>query len=150
MNKPSDPIGQIYDTAGHRLRDSGPQGTSKFCSTCKVYNGHKTNCSEITKEQLAHHLEHARGREKWAIGRVGILRDAITAMHGKFAMLRHENNKLRKVNEKLRSEQQDIARLRRWLEFHAELSAKVGHLGKFESFKKVQVKLDELFGAEEG
>ncbi len=71
------------------------------CHECGAYHGHSYTCSHLTLEQAKEYLLDCsrglkRSHESWLH-----LRREVTFWQGKFHMVRHENNKLRKNNRRL-------------------------------------------------
>lgn len=91
---------EIYDSKDHRIanRDRGP---IRFCDKCQQWQGHSIDCSEVTLEGLAALLMQARKNEQHARDRAANYLKHLKMMSGKLAMLKHENNQLRKNNERL-------------------------------------------------
>jgi hypothetical protein len=95
------PRGIIYDEKHHRVSDM--PGVWRLCDECLVRGGHTITCSQCTPEWLAYLANHAQAQEARARKNAGEYLAALQQMHGKIALLRHENNKLRKANERLRA-----------------------------------------------
>lgn len=94
------PHGTIYDEKHLRI-GTRPQ-SGGWCEECQCYGGHRTICSQCTPEWMAYLAAHAQEQEARARKNAGEYLAALQKLHGKIAMLRHENNKLRKANERLR------------------------------------------------
>lgn len=97
---------QIYDPKeGRPLRRIPPLGE---CKTCGQWNGHRLDCPEVTMEHLAKMVLHAQSSEESAKRTSKRYWEQLQRAIGKVAILRHENNKIRKANEKIRA---DLKRL---------------------------------------
>ena len=94
---------EIYDTKSHRIRcrDKGPY---HLCPKCKGWQGHELECEDVTVDGIALLLANSRAAEEAAWERAARYHTTLQIMAGKVAILRHENNKLRKANDKLRKE----------------------------------------------
>lgn len=95
------PNGDVYDDKHNRIINRPASGG--WCEECKCYGGHKTICKHCTPEWMAYLASKAQERETWARQRAAGYLVALQKMHGKLAMLRHENNVLRKANARLRA-----------------------------------------------
>lgn len=114
MNKPNDvdaasdqPIvnaswwNTIYDPKeGRPLRDIPYTGTCGDCGKC---DGHRLDCPKVDSEALAKMLLRAQKQEALSKERAKRYWEKLQRAIGKVAVLKHENNKLRKENERLRS-----------------------------------------------
>jgi hypothetical protein len=71
-----------------------------FCQVCNhkapVSMGHSVGCPLASMEDAAKEVERARNSEKWARDRAHFWLQTCRQMHGKIAMLKAENKKLRK------------------------------------------------------
>jgi len=92
---------EIYDT---KTQNAGKRNTSAFrmCDECKAWQGHEITCSKVTIEHIAILLQHAREQEERAKERGAKWLAHLQRLTGKIAILKHENNKLRKANDELR------------------------------------------------
>jgi hypothetical protein len=95
------PHGTIYDEKHYRIATRPQWGG--WCEECKRHGGHTTICSQCTPEWMAYLATHAQDQEARARKYAAQCLSALKMMHGKVALLRHENNKLRKANERLRA-----------------------------------------------
>jgi hypothetical protein len=67
------------------------------CPKCHNWgHHHRPQCESATRGDALRHMEEAQKREKHARERAAEWMSACRQMHGKIAMLKHENNKLRK------------------------------------------------------
>lgn len=70
---------------------------SPRCEKCHNWgHHHRHQCEYATRGDALHHMDEALKREKLARERAAEWMSACRQMHGKIAMLKHENNKLRK------------------------------------------------------
>ena len=91
----------IYDPKeGRPLRDIPHTGT---CKECGKWDGHRLDCSKVDIEQLAKMVLRSQKQEELAKERSKRHWEQLQRAIGKVAVLKHENNKLRKENERLRS-----------------------------------------------
>ena len=88
-----------YDMKTQRVKLTG---NSHWCDLCQRYGGHKEDCTAQTKESLLASVKKAIEREKWARETATNYLRQLQNLHGKLSMIKHENNKLRKANEKLK------------------------------------------------
>lgn len=86
---------ELYSPKQERIanRREGPFGR---CDECGQFRGRK-----VTREDLIRLAESAIEQEKWVRSRADRYWTALQTATGKLAMLRHENNKLRRANERL-------------------------------------------------
>lgn len=90
----------IYDPKeGRPLREIPHTGT---CKQCGMWDGHRLDCPTVDIEQLAKMVQYARKQEENAKERAKRYWDQLQRAIGKVAILKHENNKLRKKNERLK------------------------------------------------
>lgn len=67
------------------------------CPKCFNWdNHHRPQCEDATREDALHHMDEAKKIEQWARDKAAQWLQACRQMHGKLAMLKHENNQLRK------------------------------------------------------
>lgn len=67
------------------------------CPKCHNWGDHhRPQCEDATVADALHHMEEARKFEKHAKDRAAEWMQACRQMHGKIALLKHENNQLRK------------------------------------------------------
>lgn len=93
---------ELYDPKdGRKLREIPMGGT---CKKCGKWNGHRLDCEEVDTEQLYRIAKQAQAAEEHARKLADRYWRMLQQYQGKLATLKHENNKLRKANEKLRSE----------------------------------------------
>lgn len=91
---------ELYDPkVGRRLREIPYLGK---CSECGESNGHKVDCGSVDIEQLFRIAKTAQQAEQSARLKAHRYWEMLQQYQGKLATLRHENNILRKANEKLR------------------------------------------------
>lgn len=103
MNNPKDATPEQIWSALHDPKISKYKATlGCYCKKCRAY--HETFCKDATRKQIVDELaailnqceRSARGQKKWF--------DHARNMAGKFAIVKHENNKLRKKYEAARVE----------------------------------------------
>lgn len=94
---------EVYDAKTQNVKVR-PKSAFKFCEECKRYQGHEATCSEVTVESIAVLLKNSRDAEQAARERAARWLEHLQRCTGKIALLKHENNKLRQANEKLRAE----------------------------------------------
>lgn len=93
---------ELYDPkVGRKLRQI-PFGVK--CEKCGEWSGHALDCDEVDMEQLYRIAKTAQAAEENARKRADRYWKMLLQYQGKLATLKHENNKLRKANEKLRSD----------------------------------------------
>ena len=69
----------------------------RFCAECREFlPAHGVGCSKATVDDYAREMARAQKDEQWARKRARHWLDQCRLMHGKIAMLKHENNELRK------------------------------------------------------
>ena len=91
---------ELYDPKeGRKLREI-PMQFGK-CQECQQFNGHRLDCSSATKEHLYRIAKTAQDAEELARKRADRYWKMLQQYQGKLAILKHENNKLRKANERL-------------------------------------------------
>lgn len=97
---------EIYDT---KTQNASKRNKSAFlhCDECKAWQGHEITCSKVTIEHIALLLKHARKQEELAKERGAKWLAHLQRLTGKIAILKHENNKLRKANEFMRKKLRD-------------------------------------------
>ena len=93
---------EIYDAKTTNVRERQKSGVMSFCSECKQYSGHEVTCSKVTIESIARLLANSRKSEEAMRVKAARWIEHLQRLTGKLAILRHENNQLRKANEKLR------------------------------------------------
>jgi len=92
---------ELYDPKeGRPLRDIPELG---MCPKCKKYDGHCLDCPEVTIEQMARIVINSQKQEEYAKTRSKRYWEQLQRAIGKVAVLRHENNKLRAANEKMKA-----------------------------------------------
>ena len=92
---------ELYDPkVGRKLRQI-PFGGK--CSNCGEWSGHKLDCDKVDVEQLYRIAKTAQSAEEQARERADRYWKMLQQYQGKLATLRHENNQLRKANERLRA-----------------------------------------------
>lgn len=136
------------------MNDTDPTPEPTRCPECTAYHGyHVLDCSQQTYDEMRaqvreYHAAWLREHQSRNVER-NRLKEQVTLWQGKHALLRHENNKLRKKIEKLPAEQSEIvARLRQlsnyWNRFasdhlryaekqgitNREILAEMGRLGR--------------------
>lgn len=80
-----------------QMRTTRPRmGSGKVCPECHRWAGHVATCPNVTTEMLIAQIERAAQAEEWARERARKYLDQLSLMHGKLALLKHENNKLRR------------------------------------------------------
>jgi hypothetical protein len=72
-----------------------PQGTPSTCPFCKKWNRHAADCPNMTIEAALEREKQAKQSADWAKQRAAYWLNECRKMHGKLAMLKAENNKLR-------------------------------------------------------
>lgn len=93
---------ELYDPkVGRKLRQI-PFGGK--CNKCGEWHGHKIDCDEVDTEQLYRIAKSAQHSEEHARERADRYWKMLQQYQGKLATLKHENNTLRKANERLRAE----------------------------------------------
>lgn len=96
---------ELYDPKeGRKLREIPMQFK---CLECGGLSGHRLDCSSATKEQLYRIVKNAQAAEEQARKRADRYWQMLQQYQGKLAVLRHENNKLRKANERLNAAMKD-------------------------------------------
>lgn len=81
------------------------------CPECKEKTFHKSTCSHCQDVSVEQWKNHADNLANDLAVRQKLSKEYLNKAHqweGKFAILRHENNKLRKLNEVLRRRIQDL------------------------------------------
>jgi len=103
MTKATEFYTELYDakTENVRVRPTSAHG---LCPECKRWSGHEVACSKVTLEDVANLLKQSRKNEQHARDRAANWLSQLQRLTGKLAILRHENNRLRKANEQLRAE----------------------------------------------
>lgn len=92
---------EIYDSKQQRT-EKRQKGAFRICDKCKEWQGHSIDCPEVTIESINNLLQRSRKNEEHAKEQAGRWLNQLKAAIGKIAILRHENNKLRAANKKLR------------------------------------------------
>lgn len=91
---------QLHDPKeGRPIRDIPYTGK---CGQCGEWDGHKLDCPAVDLEQLARMVKRAQKKEEEASKQAKRYWEQLQRAIGRVAVLRHENNKLRAANEKLR------------------------------------------------
>ncbi|MCA9324835.1 hypothetical protein KDA23_02065 [Candidatus Saccharibacteria bacterium] len=93
---------QLYDPKEGRAIRQIP--CSGMCKHCGEYCGHKLDCPEVTLEHLAKMVRLSQAQEELSKRHAKRYYEQLQRAVGRVAVLRHENNKLRKANQKLRAE----------------------------------------------
>ena len=95
---------EIYHAKTENVRVR-PKSSMKFrvCEECKAWRGHEVTCSKVTVEAIAELLRQSRDSQEAMRAKAARWLEHLQRTTGKLAMLKHENNKLRKANEKLRA-----------------------------------------------
>ncbi len=87
---------EVFDVKLTRTRNV----LSPRCEKCYNWgHHHRPQCEYATRADALHHMDEARKREKNARESAAEWLQACRMMHGKIAILKHENNKLRKKVE---------------------------------------------------
>jgi len=76
--------------------------TGGYCKECRFWDGHNIDCSKVTLEDAVKLAIRNKKQEIFARERAANYLEQLQRLTGKLAILRHENNKLRKQNERLR------------------------------------------------
>lgn len=84
---------------GRKLREIRFVGK---CDECGEYDGHQLDCTSVTVESMVRLVLRAKRHEEEARKRADRNWNLLTKYQGKLAVLKHENNKLRAANKKLR------------------------------------------------
>lgn len=92
---------EVYDSKDQRV--SSRMRSYTFCDECRHHGGHTIECSKCDLEHLAVLLKRSQKSEEVARRRAAEWLAKVRELTGKLAMLRHENNKLRAENRKLKS-----------------------------------------------
>ena len=72
----------------------------RFCDECRKFlPAHGAGCSKATVDDYGREMARAQKDEQWARKRARHWLGQCRLMHGKIAMLKHENNKLRRKIE---------------------------------------------------
>ena len=96
---------ELHDPKEGRKRREIPMQFK--CQECGQLGGHRLDCSSATKEQLYRIAKTAQDAEELARKRADRYWQMLQQYQGKLAVLRHENNKLRKANERLNAAMKD-------------------------------------------
>lgn len=94
---------EIYDAKTENVR-CRPKGPYVYCEKCKSWQGHEVTCSEVSVESIAMLLAQSRHNEQQIRDKAARWLESLQRLTGKLAVLKHENNKLRKANERLLAE----------------------------------------------
>lgn len=94
---------ELYDPKRMNVKVR-PRRSSGLCSECKKRDGHEYTCSKVTIESMVTLVRQSRENEENIRGKAERWLTHLRRVIGKLALLKHENNKLRKANEKLRKE----------------------------------------------
>ena len=86
---------EIHDKKKDRIGKRA-KGPFVLCKKCGEWCGHNINCEEVSVESIASLLVTARRNEEWARERAAKFFEDLQRLSGKIAILKHENNKLRK------------------------------------------------------
>ena len=101
---PSDSFySEIYDTKTQNVKVR-PTSAFRMCEECKGWSGHEITCSQVTVESIAELLKQSRKSEQSMRDKAARWLEHLQRATGKIAILKHENNQLRKANDKLRAE----------------------------------------------
>ena len=92
---------EIHD---HKVENTKTRPKSGYylCDECKQWQGHDITCSKVDIESLARLLKQTRKNEESMRAKSARWLELLQIATGKNAILKQENNKLRKANEKLR------------------------------------------------
>ena len=96
-------FGELYSPKENRIEHRAA-AEYKYCTECKHYSGHDYTCSKCTNDDLIRIAVGARKAESHIRETAKKYWGLLQIFTGKVAVLRHENNKLRKANEKLREQ----------------------------------------------
>lgn len=94
---------ELYSPKQERIANRR-EGPFFRCVECGMRSGHSSDCSKVTRDDLIRLAESSIEQEKWVRSRADRYWTALQTATGKLAMLRHENNKLRRANERLRKQ----------------------------------------------
>ena len=93
---------ELHDPKLSRISDREPA----WCPECRrcLYGGygHRPDCSKHSTGDLEYALDRLKKDIAWHSKKTASMWEQLQRMTGKLAILRHENNKLRAANEKLR------------------------------------------------
>ena len=93
---------ELYDPKkGRKFRQIPYVGR---CDECAAPNGHCLDCPKLTMESLGKLVKMSQAAEEHARERADRYWQMLLEYQGKVAILKHENNQLRKANVRLRSE----------------------------------------------
>lgn len=94
---------EILDSKSQRIRER-EKGAYSWCKKCGAFRGHEIDCEDVDLVGLAIALKHARQQIDAAKKQASRYYEDLLKVTGKLAMVKHENNKLRAANKKLREE----------------------------------------------
>jgi len=101
----SDFYTEIYDQKTQNVKIR-PKANLGICDECKGWGGHKVTCSQVTIERVKRLLDTARKQEEVMRLKAARWLEHLQRATGKIAILKNENNKLRRANEKLTADRQ--------------------------------------------
>lgn len=93
---------EIHDVKKSNIKNR-PTSCFKMCHECGVWSGHEVTCSEVTVEAIADLLKFSRKNEQAMRDKAARWLNDLQIMTGKVAILKHENNKLRSENRRLKA-----------------------------------------------
>ena len=98
-------LGEVYNEAFDVKLLRTRSVLSPRCEKCHNWGQHhRASCEYSTKADALHHMDEAKQREKWAREKAGQWLQACRQMQGKIAILKHENNELRKKVERRKND----------------------------------------------
>lgn len=89
---------EIYDTKTQNVKVRPVHGVG-HCDECGKFAGHKTTCSKVTFDDLIRLILQSQKTEEAMRKKAARWLEHLQRATGKIAILKHENNKLRKENE---------------------------------------------------
>ena len=94
---------EIYNVKANNTeqREKGP---FRHCEKCKEWQGHKADCPNVTVDGINILLQKSYQKEEWARKKAAEWLKQLQLITAKFTVVKHENNKLRAENQKLRKE----------------------------------------------
>lgn len=92
---------EIHDNKVSNVRNR-PKSAFKLCEECEAWQGHELTCSKVTVESIAKLLAHSRACEELSRQRASRWLESLQTLTGKLAILKQENNALRRNYEKLK------------------------------------------------
>lgn len=92
----------------HNIKESRvarrEKGPFKYCEKCKAFQGHYASCPDVTIESIDALLQKSYSNEECARKQAAKWLSQLQLITAKLTVLKHENNKLRAENRKLRKE----------------------------------------------